>query len=219
MNYASSDSSGLNNGLLEEFEFIRVKFLPYNTIPLLQLIDKQVISDFEQHYTTELFKWFFEEIEETNLIPWEFQKKIRYIVNCLKIINKTWDWITKRTSVLFWENFNLIAFLDRTLGCLLVNNSDQVLMKLYLGENHEIEGEWGQHSRAGRVIWPGNDHWWVMDLYHEQQQEVMEGGLRRRKRQRDPSLQRRLERCLEFRRIQTFARKYHPTVTVQAMIV
>lgn len=75
MNYASSDSSGLNNSLLKEFEFIRVKFLPYNTIPLLQLIDKQVISDFEQHYTTELFQWFFEEIEETNLIPWEFQKK------------------------------------------------------------------------------------------------------------------------------------------------
>ena len=58
---------GFEDDLLEEFEFLKVKFLPPSTTPILQLMDQQVISNFERLYTKALFQQCFEVTEGTNL--------------------------------------------------------------------------------------------------------------------------------------------------------
>ena len=47
---------GFDNNLLEEFEFIKVKFLPLNTTPVVQPMYQQVISNFKKFYTKALFQ-------------------------------------------------------------------------------------------------------------------------------------------------------------------
>ena len=46
---------GFEDNLPEEFEFIKVKFLPPNTTPILQPMDQQVILNFKNLYTKALF--------------------------------------------------------------------------------------------------------------------------------------------------------------------
>ncbi|XP_023665526.1 histone-lysine N-methyltransferase EHMT2 isoform X7 [Paramormyrops kingsleyae] len=175
MDNAPAHSPGLEDDLLEEFEFIKVKFLPPNTTPLLQPMDQQVISNFKKLYTKALFQQCFEVTEGTNLTLREFWKNHFHIVNCLKIIDKAWDGVTKRTLNSAWrklwsdcvlghgfEGFaheqeppvvNEIVSLGKTLG-LEVNEEDI----------QELVEEHGQELTTDEL----------MDLRREQQQEVME---------------------------------------------
>lgn len=136
-----------------------------------------------------LFQQFFKVTEGTNL-------SIRKIG---KIIFRLW--IFSRSSVkpdslirelqFCFEKTGLIAFLDRTLGCWLMNNKFQLLMKFYLGKYLETAGEWGQYSRVdGGQELTTNE---LIDLHCEQQQQVMEEDIwwwrrRRTKRRRNPLL-------------------------------
>ena len=59
---ASAHSAGFEDNLLEEFEFIKVNFLPPNTTPI-----QQVISNFKKLYAKALFQPCFEVTEGTKL--------------------------------------------------------------------------------------------------------------------------------------------------------
>jgi hypothetical protein len=175
MDNAPAHPPGLEDDLLEEFKFIKVNFLPPNTTPLLQPMDQQVISNFKKLYTKALFQRCFEVREGTNLTLREFWKNHFHIVNCLKIIDKAWDGVTKRTLTSAWRKLwpdcvpendvegvahleeppvvDDIVSLGKTLG-LEVNEAD--IQELV--EEHEQE-----------LI---NDE--LMDLHRKQQQEIME---------------------------------------------
>ena len=56
MDNAPAPAPGLEDDLLEEFEFIKVKFLPPNPTPILQPMDQQVILNFKKLYTKPLFQ-------------------------------------------------------------------------------------------------------------------------------------------------------------------
>ena len=67
MDNAPAPAPGLEDDLLEEFEFIKVKFLPPNPTPILQPMDQQVILNFKKLYTKSLFQRCFEVTKGTNL--------------------------------------------------------------------------------------------------------------------------------------------------------
>jgi hypothetical protein len=167
---APAHPPNLEDDLLEEFEFIKIKFLPPNTTPLLQPMDQQVISNFKKLYTKSLFQRCFEVTEGTNLTLREFWKNHFHIVNCLKIIDKAWDGVTKRTLNSAWrklwpdcvEGFaherepsvvDEIVSLGKTMG--LEVNEDDI---------QELVEEHDQELTTDEL----------MDLHHKQQQEVME---------------------------------------------
>ena len=55
MDNAPAHPPGLEDELTDEYSFIKVKFLPRNTTPLLQPLDQQVIFNFRKLYTKALF--------------------------------------------------------------------------------------------------------------------------------------------------------------------
>lgn len=59
---------------LEEFKFIKVLYLPPNTIPILQPMDQQVISNSKELFTKHLFRLCFEVTESTNLTLRDLRK-------------------------------------------------------------------------------------------------------------------------------------------------
>ena len=88
MDNESAHPLGLEEDLLEEFKFIKIQFLPPNTMPLIQPMDQQVISNSKKLYTKLLFRWCFNVTESTNLTLKEFWKNHSDIVNCLQLIDK-----------------------------------------------------------------------------------------------------------------------------------
>ncbi|PNF20183.1 hypothetical protein B7P43_G16984 [Cryptotermes secundus] len=71
--------------------------------PLLQPMDQQVISNFKKLYTKALSEPCLEVAEGTNLTLTEFWKYHFHIVACLKMIEKAWKRVTKRTLTSAWK--------------------------------------------------------------------------------------------------------------------
>nr|XP_053650862.1 tigger transposable element-derived protein 1-like [Cherax quadricarinatus] len=86
-----------------DMSFIKVKFLPPNTTPLLQPMDQQVISNFKKLYTKAMFERCFEVTSETLLTLKEFWKDHFNILNCVNLIGKAWEGVTKRTLNSAWK--------------------------------------------------------------------------------------------------------------------
>ena len=103
MDNAPAHPPGLEDDLLEEFRFIKVKFLPPNTTPILQPMDQQVISNFKKLYTKFLFRRCFDVTDATNLSLTEFWKQHFDIVSCLQLIDKAWGGVTRRTLNSAWR--------------------------------------------------------------------------------------------------------------------
>ncbi|XP_063293602.1 tigger transposable element-derived protein 1-like [Pelobates fuscus] len=111
MGNAPAHPPGLEEDLLEDFNFIKVMFLPPNTTPLLQPMDQQVISNFKKLYTRELFRRCFEMTDRSSLTLHEFWREHFDIVSCLQIItialagvsqtnlNSAWRTCTRVNSV------------------------------------------------------------------------------------------------------------------------
>lgn len=223
MDNAPAHPPGLEDDLLEEFKFIKVNFLPPNTTPLLQPMDQQVISNFKKLYTKALFQRCFEVTEGTNLTLREFWKNHFHIVNCLKIIDKAWDGVTKRTLTSAWRKLwpdcvpendvegvahleeppvvDDIVSLGKTLG-LEVNEAD--IQELV--EEHEQELTTDE----------------LMDLHREQQQEIMEDiSSEEEEKKTEESLTSNeiREMCKMWETVQNFVEKHHPNkaVAVRAM--
>ncbi|CAH2218914.1 tigger transposable element-derived 1-like [Pelobates cultripes] len=66
MDNAPAHPLGLEEDLLEDFNFIKVMFLPPNTTPLHQPMDQQVISNFKKLYKRELFRRCFEMTDQAS---------------------------------------------------------------------------------------------------------------------------------------------------------
>ncbi|XP_067143112.1 tigger transposable element-derived protein 1-like [Centruroides vittatus] len=100
---APAHPPGLEEDLVEEFDFIRVKYLPPNTTPLLQPMDQQVISNFKKLYTKSLFRKCFEVTNDTRLTLKEFWENHFHILNCVYLIDNAWNQVTYRTMNSAWR--------------------------------------------------------------------------------------------------------------------
>ncbi|XP_066955687.1 tigger transposable element-derived protein 1-like [Macrobrachium rosenbergii] len=97
LNNPPAHSPTLTDDIYENFKFIWVLFFPLSTTPILQPMDQQVILNFKKLFTKHLFKHCSEVMEATNLTLQEFQKDHYNIVTCHKIIDMTWQCVTRRT--------------------------------------------------------------------------------------------------------------------------
>lgn len=113
MDNASAHPPGLQDDLLEEFEFIRINFLPPNPTLLLQPMDQQVISNFKKLYTLSHIQQCFEVTEGTNLTLREFWRNHFDIVSCLKIIDKAWDGAKRNLNCAWRKLWNELMELHR----------------------------------------------------------------------------------------------------------
>ena len=93
----------LQDDILDEFNFIKVLYLPPNTTPLLQPMDQQVIANFKKLYTKHLFRKCFDVTDNMSLTLREFWKDHYNIVNCLKVIDEAWQGVTQRTLNSAWK--------------------------------------------------------------------------------------------------------------------
>ncbi|XP_060125417.1 tigger transposable element-derived protein 1 isoform X1 [Zootoca vivipara] len=103
MDNAPAHPPGLAEELMEEFNFISVKFLPPNATPLIQPMDQQVISNFKKLYTKALFQKCFEVTSDTDLTLREFWKNHFIILHCFHMIDKAWRDVTQRTLKAAWK--------------------------------------------------------------------------------------------------------------------
>ena len=94
---------GLEDDLIEEFDFIKIKFLPPNATPLIQPMDQQVIANFKQLYTKFLFQQCFEVTSDTQLTLRDFWKNHFNIYHCITIIDKAWDQVSYRSMNSAWR--------------------------------------------------------------------------------------------------------------------
>ncbi|XP_051783790.1 tigger transposable element-derived protein 1-like [Erpetoichthys calabaricus] len=103
MDNAPAHPPNLVDDMVEEYNFIKVMFLPSNTTPLLQPMDQQVISNFKKLYTKGLFARCFNVTKETSLTLKEFWKNHFKIVHCINLIDKAWEDVTYLTLSSAWK--------------------------------------------------------------------------------------------------------------------
>ena len=94
---APAHPPGLEDDILDDFKFVNV------TVPILQPMDQQVISNFKKLYTKHLFHCCFGVTENTNLTLREFWKDHYNIVICLRLIDLAWQGGYKANSKLCLE--------------------------------------------------------------------------------------------------------------------
>ncbi|XP_068245155.1 tigger transposable element-derived protein 1-like [Palaemon carinicauda] len=94
---------GLEDDILDEYNFIKVLYLPANTTSILQPMNQQVILNFKKLHTKHLFTLCFEVTEDTNLTLREFWKDHYNIVICLKLLDLSWQGVTRRTLNSAWK--------------------------------------------------------------------------------------------------------------------
>ena len=97
MHNAPAYPPGLADELMEELDFITVKFLPPNMTPLIQPMDQQVVSNFKKFYTKALFQRCFEVTSDTELTLGGFLKHHFNILHCLILVDKAWQQVIYRT--------------------------------------------------------------------------------------------------------------------------
>ena len=103
MDNAPAHPPGLEEDLTEEFDFIKIKFLPANTTPLLQPMDQQVIANFKKLYTKFLFQRCFDVTSNTQLTLRDFWKNHFNIYHCITLIDKAWNQVSYRTMNSAWR--------------------------------------------------------------------------------------------------------------------
>lgn len=104
MDNAPAHPPSLEDDLTEEFDFIKIIFLPPNTTPLIQPMDQRVIANFKQLYTKFLFLRCFEVTNDTALTLRDFWKHHFNIYHCITIVDKAWKHVSYRALNSSWRN-------------------------------------------------------------------------------------------------------------------
>nr|XP_061813016.1 tigger transposable element-derived protein 1-like [Nerophis lumbriciformis] len=103
----------LEEELQGDLEFIKVKFLPPNTTPLLQPMDQQVIASFKKLYTKALFTRCFPVTNDTDLSLRDYWKDHFNVYHCIQLIEKAWHDVTFRTLKAAWKKLWPACILER----------------------------------------------------------------------------------------------------------
>ena len=101
---APAHFSGLKNDLVDEFNFIYIKYLPPNSTSPIQPIDQHIIASFKTLYTKALFRKCFQVTNDTQFTLRELWKNHFTIRNCVNIIdNNAWSQVSNRNINSAWR--------------------------------------------------------------------------------------------------------------------
>ncbi|XP_045594385.2 tigger transposable element-derived protein 1-like [Procambarus clarkii] len=92
----------MRDELYPENQFIAIKFLPPNTTPLFQPMDQEVIANFKKLYMKALLERCVDVTNNTGLTLKEFWKNHFNILGALRLIDKAWEGVTRRTLNSAW---------------------------------------------------------------------------------------------------------------------
>ena len=124
---APAHPPGLEDEILEEFDFIRVLYLPPNTTSILQPMDQQCIANFKKLYTKFLFERCFEIVDNTDLTLRLFWKDHFNIAIALKLIDRAWQGVTRRTLNSSWRKLWPACIQDRDFEGFVEDEEPQVI--------------------------------------------------------------------------------------------
>ena len=99
MDDAPAHPPALVDDLDAELDFIKVKFVPPNTTPLIQPMDQQVTASFKKFYVKALLSRCFQITNDTDLTLREFWKNHFNIIHCISPINKAWNEVSQHTLI------------------------------------------------------------------------------------------------------------------------
>ncbi|XP_043545284.1 tigger transposable element-derived protein 1-like [Chiloscyllium plagiosum] len=103
MDNAPAHPPNLKEDLDLEYDFIKVKFLPPSTTPLIQRMDQNVIANFKKLYTKALFARCFQVTNDTDLNLGQYWKDHFNILHCISLIDKAWNEVSFRTLQSAWR--------------------------------------------------------------------------------------------------------------------
>jgi len=139
MDNAPAHPPGLADELMEELDFITVKFLSPNTTPLIQPMDQHGISNFKKLYTKALFQRCFEVTCVTGLTPRDFWKHHFNILHCLTLVDKARQQVTYRTMNSAWRKLWPECVAGRDFEGFDNEDSDVIDDVVSLGKNMGLE--------------------------------------------------------------------------------
>ena len=220
MDNAPAHPPALEEDLVDEYSFIKVKFLPPNTTAILQPMDQQVISNFKKLYTKALFRKCFEVTSDTQLTLREFWKEHFNILNCVNLIDTAWSNVTYRTLNSAWRKLSPQFVLERDFegfGSEPVNVDEEVVMDdiVSMGKSMGLEIHQNDVNELveGHAVELTTEE--LMHLQQQRQKDMVEeissdeeGGTE------EISSGLIHEMCAKWAEIRNFAEKHHPDKVV-----
>ena len=103
MDNAAAHPPNLMEELSDEFSFIKVHFLPLNTMPLLQSMDQHMIANFKKLYTKALFRKCFEATSSSHVTLKDFWKSHFNIADAVFLIVVAWKEVSVRYLKSAWR--------------------------------------------------------------------------------------------------------------------
>ena len=100
---APAHPPSLDNNLVDEFDFVHIKYLLPKTTPLIQLMDQQVRANFKKLHTKALFRKCFHVTNDTQLTFREFWKDHLNALTCINLIDNAWSPVRNRTMNSAWR--------------------------------------------------------------------------------------------------------------------
>ncbi|XP_068250614.1 tigger transposable element-derived protein 1-like [Palaemon carinicauda] len=212
MENAPSHPPAFEDDLMEEFKFIRIKFLPPDVSPVLQPMDQQVIMNFKKLYTKAMFQRCFEVFEQSFLTLREFWKDHFHIVSCLKMIDKAWEGVTNRTLNSAWRKlwpecvaeYNLEGFKsiqEEAVDDEIVSLGKIMGLEVDKDDIHDLLDEHSKQLTTEELV----------ELHKKQQQEVTEENSSEEEEQSDkPLVSSEIREMLRlWETLQNFVVKHH----------
>lgn len=218
MDNAPAHPPNVEEDLDPTYNFIKIKFLPPNTTPLLQPMDQQVISNFKKAYMKALFSRCFQVTNDTDLTLRDFWKNHFNIVHCIDFIDKAWNNVSCRTLQSAWRKLWPASVPDRHFEG-FEEEADAVHDIVSIGKSMELEID------ENDVIELLQDHNQeltaeeLMELQLEQVKAVEEEYLVGEQEVPDASTVEIKDICNKWSEVQAFIEKYHPDKTVTSRAV
>ena len=235
MDNAPAHPPGLEDDLTEEFDFIKIKFLPPNTTPLLQPMDQQVIANFKMLYTKFLFQRCFEVTTDTQLTLRDFWKNHFNIYHCITLIDKAWNQVSYKTMNSAWrklwpdcvterefEGFNSVANTGTAADVEEVSQEDRQLINeiVNMGQNLGLEMD---NSDVEELLDEHRVELTTEELQHlqEEQKKTLTEDISSDEDEgrKDASTAEIKEFCAKWNEIQNFVELYHPDKAASCRIV
>lgn len=210
---------GLEDELLEEHSFIKVKFLPPYIAPILQPMGQQVISNFKKLYTKALFWKCFQVTNDTQLTLREFWKDHFSVLNSVNLIDIAWDQISDRTLNSAWQKLWPDCVLE--LGLRSETGADTAIEEIALIDDIvsmgrtmglEVEKEDIDELVEGHSTELTTQE--LLTLQQEQQKSLAEKLSSEEGEREDVQISLIKEMCDKWSDVQLFVEKYHPDIVV-----